>query len=211
MKKKILITGSNGFLGQLAIKHYQKNFDLVLIDKINSNDKNFYKADIANYDEVDRIIKNEKPNIILHFAAEIFDTQNKKKIYKTNVLGSLNVYKSSVLNNVDNFIFTSTFSLFEKNYDYLINEIEPVSCKNYYGITKAETERFLLSSNSDINISIFRCPVIVEKSRVHRLGVLFEFLKDDCTLWILGDGSNRIQFVSASDLFDAIDKSLVVK
>ena len=127
------------------------------------------------------------------------------------MLGSLNVYKSSVLNNVDNFIFTSTFSLFEKNYDYLINEIEPVSCKNYYGITKAETERFLLSSNSDINISIFRCPVIVEKSRVHRLGVLFEFLKDDCTLWILGDGSNRIQFVSASDLFDAIDKSLVVK
>ena len=198
-------------MGQLAVQYYKENYDLVLIDKNNSDHENFYKVDIANYDELNKIIKKEKPNIILHFAAEIFDTLNKQKIYKTNVLGSLNVYKSAVINNVKNFIFTSTFSLFEKNYDNLITEIEPASCKNYYGITKAETERFLLSSNSEINISIFRCPVIVEKSRVHRLGVLFEFLKDDCTLWILGDGKNRIQFVSASDLFDAIDKSLFIK
>jgi len=211
MKKKILITGSNGFLGQLAINYYTKEYDLVLIDITDSSHENFYKVDISNYNEIDKIIEKEKPSIILHFAAEIFDTLNKEKIYKTNVLGSLNLYKSAINNNVDNFIFTSTFSLFEKDYDHLINELEPISCKNYYGITKAEAERFLLSSNSEINLSIFRCPVIVEKSRVHRLGVLFEFLKDDCTLWILGDGLNRIQFVSALDLFNAIDKSLIKK
>ena len=68
-----------------------------------------------------------------------------------------------------------------------------------------------MNPDSELNISIFRCPIIVDKSRAHRLGVLFEFLKDNCTLWILGDGSNKLQFVSASDLFVAIEKSLNLK
>ena len=211
MKKKILITGSNGFLGNLAKEYFIQNYELVLVDLSNSSDANFYKADIGNFAEIDEVITKEKPNIIFHFASEIFDTHNKKKIYKTNVEGSNNIKKSAINNNVENLIFTSTFSLYEKNYDYLISETEPISCKNYYGITKSEVETLLLDSDSELNISIFRCPIIVDKSRAHRLGVLFEFLKDNCTLWILGDGSNKLQFVSASDLFIAIENSLNLK
>ena len=209
--KKILITGSNGFLGNLAKEYFIKNYDLVLVDLTQSSDANFYKVDIGNFTEIDGVITKEKPNIILHFASEIFDTHNKRKIYKTNVEGSNNIKKSAIKNNVENLIFTSTFSLYEKNYDYLISETEPISCKNYYGITKSEVERILMDSDSKLNISIFRCPIIVDRSRAHRLGVLFEFLKDNCTLWILGDGSNKLQFVSASDLFIAIEKSLNLK
>ena len=211
MKKKILITGSNGFLGNLAKEYFIQNYELVLVDLSNSSDANFYKVDIGNFAEIDKVITREKPNIIFHFASEIFDTHNKKKIFKTNVEGSNNIKKSAINNNVENLIFTSTFSLYEKNYDYLISETEPISCKNYYGITKSEVEKLLLDSDSELNISIFRCPIIVDKSRAHRLGVLFEFLKDNCTLWILGDGSNKLQFVSASDLFIAIENSLNLK
>ncbi len=211
MKKKILITGSSGFLGNLAKEYFIKNYDLILVDVLSSNDLNFYKADIGNFSEIDNIISKEKPHIIMHFASEIFDNHDKKKVYKTNVIGSENIKNSAIKNNIENLIFTSTFSLFEKNYDYLISEKEPISCKNYYGVTKFEVENILLDSNSDLNISIFRCPIIVDKSRAHRLGVLFEFLKDHCTLWILGDGSNKLQFVSASDLFIAIEKSLNLK
>ena len=207
MKKKILITGSSGFLGNLAIDYFKNKYDLVLVDLINSNNKNFYKVDIGNFEEIDHIINKEKPNMIFHFASEIFDSHNKNKIYKTNVEGSKNILSSAIKNNVENLIFTSTFSLYEKNYDYLIKETEPTSCKNYYGVTKSKVEDILLKSDSNLNILIFRCPIIVDKSRAHRLGVLFEFLKDNCTLWILGDGSNKLQFVSASDLFIAIEKS----
>ncbi len=211
MKKKILITGSNGFLGNLAKEYFIHNYELVFVDLSSSNDANFYKVDIGNFSEIDDVISKEKPNIIFHFASEIFDTHDKEKIYKTNVEGSKNIKKSAIKNNVENLIFTSTFSLYEKNYDYLISESEPISCKNYYGITKFEVETFLLDTDSELNISIFRCPIIVDKSRAHRLGVLFEFLKDNCTLWILGDGSNKLQFVSASDLFIAIEKSINLK
>ena len=208
MKKKILITGSNGFLGNLAKEYFIQNYELVLVDLSSSSDANFYKVDIGNFSEIDDVISKEKPNIIFHFASEIFDTHNKKKIYKTNVEGSSNIKKSAIKNNIENLIFTSTFSLYEKNYDYLISETEPISCKNYYGLTKSKVEELLLDSEPELNVSIFRCPIIVDKSRAHRLGVLFEFLKDNCTLWILGDGSNKLQFVSASDLFIAIEKSI---
>ena len=80
MKKKILITGSSGFLGNLAKEYFSKNYDLVLVDMLDINDPNFYQADISNFDEIDTIITKEKPNIIFHFASEIFDTHDKKKI-----------------------------------------------------------------------------------------------------------------------------------
>ena len=211
MKKKLLITGSEGFLGSLAKDYFSNSFEISCIDLSIDECQNSFKVDITNYEELEKIIKKIKPNIILHFASEIFDTYNADKIFKTNVNGTHNIYKCADKYNVEYLIFTSTFSIFEKDYLYLIPEDEPASCKNYYGISKVETERFLLSSKSDVNIIIFRCPIIVDVSRIHRLGVLFEFLKDDCTLWILGKGDNKLQFVSANDLFVAIQKSLHIK
>ena len=123
----------------------------------------------------------------------------------------MNLVKASKKYKIKKFIFTSTFSIFEKNYDNLINEIEPISCSNYYGLSKAETERILLSTDKNFNVTIFRCPVIVEKSRAHRLGILFEFLKENATLWVLGSGNNKIQFLSAIDLFKMTEKSFSLK
>ena len=51
----------------------------------------------------------------------------------------------------------------------------------------------------------------MEKTRAHRLGILFEFLKDNCTLWILGSGNNKIQFLSAYDLFLMTERSFKLK
>ncbi len=211
MKKKILITGAAGFLGQLSIDYFKKKYDLILVDKRKLNYKNFYNIDITDYEKIDKLIKLKKPNIILHYASEIFDTYDPEKINENNINGTFNLVKSASHNKIKNFIFTSTFSIFEKNYSELIDETEPVSCSNLYGLSKAETERILFSSVKSLNITIFRCPVIVEKSRAHRLGILFEFIKDNCSLWILGKGDNKIQFLSAIDLFKMTERSFKLK
>ena len=52
MKKKILITGSNGCLGSLAKEYFKKNYHLVLVDITKSEDENFYKADIGNFEKI---------------------------------------------------------------------------------------------------------------------------------------------------------------
>ena len=209
--KKILITGAAGFLGQLSIDYFKNKYKLFLIDKLSLKRKNFFKTDITNYEQVDKIFKKIKPDIILHYASEIFDTYKKSQININNIDGTLNLVKAAKKYKTKKFIFTSTFSIFEKNYEDLIDEIEPISCSNYYGLSKAETERILLSTEKKFNVTIFRCPVIVEKSRAHRLGILFEFLKDNASLWVLGDGNNKIQFLSAIDLFKMTEKSFSLK
>ena len=209
--KRILITGAAGFLGQLSIDYFKKKYNLFLVDKVRVKSKNFIRIDITNTQEVDRTIKRIKPDIILHYASEIFDTNKKSQINSNNIDGTLNLVKAARKYNTKRFIFTSTFSIFEKNYENLIDEIEPISCSNYYGLSKAETERILLSTGKNFNVTIFRCPVIVEKTRAHRLGILFEFLKDNATLWILGKGNNKIQFLSALDLFKMTEKSFKLK
>ena len=211
MKKNILITGASGFLGKLSINYFEKKYKLILVDKRYLAKKNFYKIDITDFKSLNNLIKQKKPDIILHYASEIFDTHNKSEINNNNINGTLNLLRSATLNKVNSFVFTSTFSIFEKNYFNLIDESEPISCSNLYGLSKAETERILLSADKKINITIFRCPVIVEKTRAHRLGILFEFIKDNCTLWILGKGKNRIQFLSAYDLFCMTEKSFKLK
>ena len=208
MKKKILITGAAGFLGKLAYEYFNKEFEIITTDKNFTKLKNFYKADITNLIEIEDIILKEKPDIIFHFASEIFDKRNKRQIFDVNVNGTFNLIKIAEKHNVKNFIFTSTFSIYEKNYDYLVTEEEPPSCKNFYGLSKYEAEKKLMGFNGKINIIIFRCPVIVDKTRAHRLAILFEFIKSNATVWIIGDGNNRIQIVSAKDLFISIKKSL---
>lgn len=209
--KKILITGAAGFLGQLSIDYFKHKYKLYLVDKVYIKNKNFLQIDITNFEEVDKAIKRIKPDIILHYASEIFDTYKKSQININNIDGTLNLVKAARKFKTKQFIFTSTFSIFEKNYEDLIDEVEPISCSNYYGLSKAETERILLSTEKSFNVTIFRCPVIVEKSRAHRLGILFEFLKDNATLWVLGKGDNKIQFLSALDLFKMTEKSFKLK
>ena len=209
--KKILITGAAGFLGQLSIDYFKNKYKLYLVDKVYIKSKNFLQIDITNFKEVDKAIKRIKPDIILHYASEIFDTYKKSQININNIDGTLNLVKAARKFKTKQFIFTSTFSIFEKNYEDLIDEVEPISCRNYYGLSKAETERILLSTEKSFNVTIFRCPVIVEKSRAHRLGILFEFLKDNATLWVLGKGDNKIQFLSALDLFKMTEKSFKLK
>ncbi len=209
--KKILITGAAGFLGQLSIEYFKNKYKLYLVDKVHVKSKKFLQIDITNSAEVDKTLKRIKPDIILHYASEIFDTYKRSQINLNNIDGTLNLVKAARKYKTKQFIFTSTFSIFEKNYENLIDEVEPISCSNYYGLSKAETERILLSTEKSFNVTIFRCPVIVEKSRAHRLGILFEFLKDNATLWVLGRGDNKIQFLSALDLFKMTEKSFKLK
>ena len=54
------------------------------------------KHTIKDYLRIIKTLTKVKPNIIFHFASEIFDTHNKKKIYKTNVEGSKNIKKSAI-------------------------------------------------------------------------------------------------------------------
>ena len=51
MKKKILITGASGFVGQLSIDYFKKKYSLILVDKRTLSVKNFFNIDITDYNK----------------------------------------------------------------------------------------------------------------------------------------------------------------
>ena len=207
----ILITGANGFCGKMAknfLKH--KNFRLFLIDKYINNkasDK-IDQLDLLIYKDLDLYVKKNSINIIIHLASEIFD-QEDKLIWFNNIMCAHNIANVSVNNNsIKQIIFTSTFSLFEKNYKNKITEINPITAKNIYGRSKAECERIFLSLPKKIDVTIFRCPIIIDKTRAHRIAIFFEFLKDNKTLWLVGTGNNKLHFLGIEDFYQFINRSV---
>lgn len=69
MKEKILITGSQGYLGKNLTSYFNNKYDVFGIDIINLKQKKYYQTDITNKKELIKIIDKIKPDVIIHLAA----------------------------------------------------------------------------------------------------------------------------------------------
>lgn len=163
-KKKILITGSCGFiLGNFVRKlSYLSNKDpekypytIVSIDRVNVNAANsmyynkshtFHVADIRDQHIIDTIFQFEKPDIVIHGAAETFvDTSliDPNSFVTSNVLGTQVLINASVKNNVERFIYISTDEVYGQltaESDPAWNEAAELDPRNPYSATKAAGE-----------------------------------------------------------------------
>ena len=210
MKSKILITGSQGFIGKILVNEFKNSNKLILIDKKKnfSNQNNFHRINLLNQENLEEIFKKNKISTIIHLASEIFDDD--KNVYNFNVTSSRNLILMGEKYKIKNFIFTSTFSIYEKNYIKPILENETPSAKNSYGKSKYKIETILKKSKLK-NYTILRVPIVVGKSRSHRMGILFEMIRNNFPLFLIGDGNNKIQFIQVDDLCLIIKKCLSLK
>ena len=71
-KKKILITGSSGFIGNCLKNFLNMKYELYLIDKkkFKENEKNFILLNLINSKKVLKVIDIIRPDIIIHLAAQ---------------------------------------------------------------------------------------------------------------------------------------------
>jgi NAD(P)-dependent dehydrogenase (short-subunit alcohol dehydrogenase family) len=93
-KKNVIITGSNGLLGQQLIKVFNKlEANPIAVDKNNSNNKNYFKCNLNNKQEVENLFKNLNKKyrtldiLINNAGVSIFTPFHKrteKEIYLTN-------------------------------------------------------------------------------------------------------------------------------
>ena len=117
-KKRILVTGAEGYIGKKVIKKLMDHSDnietVVGVDIRNSSDyakENFYFVQCDILSEIpDELIKKYRINTIVHLASivKIPKGMTREKMYEIDVIGTKKLYDSAVKNKVDQFIITTS-------------------------------------------------------------------------------------------------------
>lgn len=217
-QKKALITGGIGFLGtQLTSYLLKKNYSLVIIDKLSENKKTnktiYIKADILCKIDLNKIFKKYGPfDYVFHLAAELPNrSSSARKIWETNVDGTINVIEEAIKNKTKSFIFTSSNTLYGMPKKNPVTEETHPNPLEIYGKSKVDAEIELKKYKNKINIQIFRCPVISGPGRLGLQAILYEFISENKKIYILGGGKNKYQFIDIRDLCVAFEKATNIK
>lgn len=222
----ILVAGGAGFIGShLCDALLSKNNTVIVADKLIMGSKNiehlsqntnfkFYEMELANQDNVDKLFKDNKIDIVYHMAAnsDISKSANDTSIdFNDTLLTTRVLLESMRKNNVKNIFFASTSAVYGEMPDIVLNEetggLKPVS---YYGGAKLASEALISSyvSMCDMNAVIFRFPNVIGPRLTH--GVVYDFVKklrnNPKELLILGNGMQCKPYIYVTDLVNAIVK-----
>jgi UDP-glucuronate 4-epimerase len=159
---KIFVTGTAGFIGfHLAQRLLSLGHIVVGVDNLNtyydeklklkrnsilSENKNyhFHKIDLVDFENLNALIANEKPDIIVHLAAQAgvrYSLSNPVVYEMTNNLGTLHIFESAKLNKIKRVVFASSSSVYGNNKKVPFSEDDkthtPISL---YAATKKSNE-----------------------------------------------------------------------
>jgi UDP-glucose 4-epimerase len=116
---KVLVTGGAGFIGSHLVDWLIKeNYETVVIDNLSSgkisniNERaRFYQVDITDPIEVTQVFEQERPEMVLHYAAQTsvaFSIINPSVDAMVNIVGSLNIFEAARKFEVRRMVLAST-------------------------------------------------------------------------------------------------------
>lgn len=165
MKKKILIFGVNGFVGQYLVQEFLNDDYIVYGSDINSKNMNkniiFKKADLVNEDEINELIYDIQPDMIINLAAISsvgMSWKNPQLTFSINVLGALNILEAArQLSNKPKIMFIGSSEEYDSS-DKPINEETKLDSNSPYGVSKVTQEKIaeMYSKQYDMKIYFVR-------------------------------------------------------
>jgi UDP-glucose 4-epimerase len=212
--KNLLITGGSGFFGGVLKRRLlAEGYGVTNIDLVADSDSHPHltsiQGDIRNTGLLDLLFSTGNFSAVLHTAAMLAHDQiDDKALWTSNVDGTRNLAEACRTHGVKKLIFTSTNCLWASNLGHDIKEDEPPNPVELYGESKLAAEKILADYDRVLDVIIIRCPTIIDSGRLGLLAILFEFIQDGKKVWVVGDGSNRYQFIYAQDLATACIQAL---
>ena len=159
---KFLITGVAGFIGFHVAKCLLARGDAVIgLDNLNDyyavtlkQDRlrhlkpregfTFYQQDIADRENVERLVRSERPDIIIHLAAQAgvrYSLENPEAYIHANISGFLTLLEACRHNGIRHLVYASSSSVYGANKKIPFSTRHPVSAPaSLYGASKAANE-----------------------------------------------------------------------
>ncbi|EKD70278.1 MAG: NAD-dependent epimerase/dehydratase [uncultured bacterium] len=211
---RFLITGGSGYVGGelkrslLADAHECVNIDIEHDDDAHPNLLSV-QGNIAHHDILAKLFAEHGPfDAIYHAAAQLQLTRKSRPLfYATNIHATKLLADNAVKHGVKNFIFISSNCVYGKINGLNIHEDTTLSPFEEYGRTKVESEKILQCYHDKMNVVTLRPPTIIGEGRLGILSIVFDFIRENRKLWLIGNGENRYQFIYCQDLINACKKA----
>ncbi len=167
--RTILVTGVAGFIGyHLAEELLVQGWHVVGVDNMSdyydtrikrkrlsllkkSPAFSFHKLDISNYEKLEALIKKEKPEEVVHLAAQAgvrYSLTNPWSYARANVLGTLNIFEAAKRLQLPRVVYASSSSVYGKNTESPMGEHHRVDTPmSVYAASKKANEAFAHSYN----------------------------------------------------------------
>jgi len=202
-----LVTGGSGFLGDLICRHlFSEGYEVIngdiWHDSTQPSQIIFRQCDVTDRQQVRAAMQGV--DVVHHNAALVPLTKSSNRFWDVNVRGSQIVAEEAKRAGVKYFIHMSSSAIFGLPKECPITHETPTSPIEIYGRGKLAGELAVKHSleNSDTKLIIIRPRTILGGSRLGIFQVLFEWIKENRNVYVIGSGNVNFQFIHAVDLMD---------
>ncbi len=229
MPTKVLVTGGAGFIGshvvdRLVLEGYEvsvlDNLSSGKLDNIqghlSSGKVEFVKGDIRDASAVKQSLEGVKA--VVHMAALVsvpLSVENPNLTFDINLLGTLNLLRSSINKKVDRFVFVSSCAVCGNPESLPVTEQTRTNPISPYAESKLIGERYCLgfSDRRLLNSVVLRFFNVYgpRQGMNDYSGVITRFIErcnQKLPLTIYGDGSQTRDFVNVKDVAEAVLASI---
>ncbi len=160
----VLVVGGAGYIGSHCVRQLvAAGHNPVVLDNLIfghraavSKDIPFYPTNLGNESEVGKILRKEKIDLVMHFAAYAYvgeSVTDPLKYYFNNVAAPLHLLRSMMAAGVKKFVFSSTCATYGIPEKMPLVETMPQAPINPYGQTKLDMENALKAFASAYGLS----------------------------------------------------------
>jgi dTDP-4-dehydrorhamnose reductase len=194
LKKKVLVTGASGMLGQVLSEHLSDDYDVVCVSKTGRG--NTHRLDLADEKAVADFCRSARPDTVIHTAAysDVDGCERDPKLaQESNALGTKNLI-SALAGAACPFLYVSTDYVFDGRKRSPYTENETVFPVNIYGMTKLEGEYYVRGYPGPS--AIVRPSWLFGRGNVKNfVNVIIDRLRREASVSVLADQENSPTYV----------------
>jgi nucleoside-diphosphate-sugar epimerase len=211
---KFLVTGGAGFFGGVLKRRLlDDGAEVVGVDLIPDTARHpaltSLQADIRDEAAMQSVFAAHRFDAVFHIAAMLaHGKMDRKLLWSSNVDGTGVIARCARQAGVRRLVFTSSNCLWASNLGHPVREDDPPAPAEIYGESKLAAEKLLKQFEDGLDVVVLRCPTIIDSGRLGLLAILYEFIHENKTVWVVGSGGNHYQFIDAGDLAQACVQSL---